>query len=215
MQAASSLFDNGSLLELNGTKLVITNEALDGLEEKSLTALAAYHQQVPLRAGMPREQLKSQLGITSEIFDALIKRLAAAGALHEAGAKLNLKGHTVVFSEPQKKQVEELLTQFTAQPYAPPTRKQCLESMDESLLNALLETDQLVQVNEEVLLLPETYQAMREAVIEQIKAQGQITLAELRDTFQTSRKYAVAVLEHLDQAGITLRRGDVRVLRRP
>ena len=215
MEAVGSLFDGGSLLELNGTKLVVTNEALAGLQEKTLAALAAYHQQYPLRAGMPREQLKSQLGLAIDVFDALIKRLAAEGVLHEAGAKLNLKGHTVVFSEPQKKQVEELLAQFKAQPYAPPTRRQCLESMDEPLLNALLETGQLVQVNEEVLFLPETYQAMRGAVIEQIKAQGQITLAELRDTFHTSRKYAVAVLEHLDQAGITLRRGDVRILRRP
>ena len=87
--------------------------------------------------------------------------------------------------------------------------------MDAPLLNALIETGQLVQVNEDVLFLPEAYQAMRQAVIDHIKDHGQISLAELRDKFDTSRKYAVAVLEHLDQTGITLRRGDIRVLRRP
>jgi hypothetical protein len=32
--------------------------------------------------------------------------------------------------------------------------------------------------------------------------------------FDTSRKYAVAVLEQLDQRGVTIRQGDVRKLRR-
>jgi selenocysteine-specific elongation factor len=215
LQAASSLLDQGSLVELNGTKLVITEKELERLQQKSMEALDAYHRQYPLRIGMPREQLKSQLGTASEVFDALIRRLAAAGTLEEVGVKLRLAGHAVVFSEAQKKQVEALLAQFKAEPYAPPTRKQCLESLDEPMLNALVETGQLVQINEDVLFQPEAYQAFRATVIEHITEHGQITLAELRDKFNTSRKYAVAVLEHLDQTGITLRRGDIRVLRRP
>ena len=43
---------------------------------------------------------------------------------------------------------------------------------------------------------------------------GQITLAELRDALGTSRKYAQALLEHMDAAGLTVRQGDVHVLRR-
>ena len=214
-QAASSLLEGGSLIELNGPKLVVTESTLAASLHQTQEIVSAYHRQYPLRAGMPREQLKSQLGLAADLFDALIRRQVAAGTLEEAGAKLNLAGHAVVFSGEQQKLAQALLAQFKAEPYAPPTRKQCLENMDEPLLNALLETGQLVQVNEEVLFQPEAYQAMREAVIRHIQAQGQISLAELRDQFNTSRKYAVAVLEHLDQAGITLRRGDVRVLRHP
>jgi selenocysteine-specific elongation factor len=214
-QAATKLIDQGALIHLNGDRLVITDIALGKLLEKIIDALSAYHQHYPLRPGMPREQLKSQLGVASNVFDALIKRLAEAKSLQESGAKLNLAGHTVVFSKAQEKQVHDLMAQFTTQPYAPPTRKGCLEKVDEPLLNALLDTGQLVQISEDVLFTPEAYQAMRATVIDHIKNQGQITLAELRDQFDTSRKYAVAVLEHLDQTGVTLRRGDMRVLRRP
>jgi selenocysteine-specific elongation factor len=38
-------------------------------------------------------------------------------------------------------------------------------------------------------------------------------MAEFRDLIGTSRKYAVPLLEWFDAAGITLRNGDVRVLR--
>ncbi len=215
LQAANSLTDQGALVQLNGVRLMITENTLAGLQEEITDTLSTYHQQYPLRPGMPREQLKSQLGVASNVFDALIQRLAAAESLHESGAKLNLAGHAVVFSDTQEKQVRDLMVQFEAQPYAPPTRKQCLEVLDEPLLTALLDTGQLIQINEDVLFTPEAYQAMRAAVIELIKEQGQITLSELRDKFDTSRKYAVAVLEHLDQTGVTLRRGDMRVLRRP
>jgi selenocysteine-specific elongation factor len=39
-----------------------------------------------------------------------------------------------------------------------------------------------------------------------------ITLAEVRDLFNTSRKYAQALMEHLDAKGITTRDGDFRKL---
>jgi selenocysteine-specific elongation factor len=48
-----------------------------------------------------------------------------------------------------------------------------------------------------------------------VEAEGQITLARLRDELDTSRKFAQALLEHLDAARVTRRRpDDTRVLRR-
>jgi selenocysteine-specific elongation factor len=48
-----------------------------------------------------------------------------------------------------------------------------------------------------------------------IQAEGAITLARLRDELDTSRKYAQALLEHLDAARVTKRLpDDSRVLRR-
>jgi selenocysteine-specific elongation factor len=45
------------------------------------------------------------------------------------------------------------------------------------------------------------------------KEHGEVSLAEVRDMFATSRKYAQAFLEHLDELRVTRRVGDVRVLR--
>jgi selenocysteine-specific elongation factor len=46
-----------------------------------------------------------------------------------------------------------------------------------------------------------------------LKLRGTLTMAEFRDLIGTSRKYAVPLLEWFDAAGVTLRNGDVRVLR--
>ena len=46
-----------------------------------------------------------------------------------------------------------------------------------------------------------------------IEENGKISVAEVRDKFQTSRKYALALMEYLDQQKMTRRVGDERVLR--
>ena len=46
-----------------------------------------------------------------------------------------------------------------------------------------------------------------------LHAHGTVTVAQVRDLFGTSRKYVLALLEHLDAQGITRRIGDERVLR--
>jgi len=76
----------------------------------------------------------------------------------------------------------------------------------------LLETGELLQVSKDVVLCYEDYQEMSDLIQKVIKREGSITVAEVRDLFNTSRKYALAVMEHLDAVGITTRKGDKRVL---
>ncbi len=47
-----------------------------------------------------------------------------------------------------------------------------------------------------------------------IQQNGQISLAEVRDLFKTSRRYVQALLEHLDRTGVTVRSGDFRKLKK-
>ena len=54
---------------------------------------------------------------------------------------------------------------------------------------------------------------MVERIVAHIRAHGKITVAEVRDIFSASRKYALALMEYLDQQRITRRVGDERVLR--
>jgi selenocysteine-specific elongation factor len=71
----------------------------------------------------------------------------------------------------------------------------------------------LIKLNEDVILLTETYEEMRARVIEHLKEEGPITVAQVRDMFGTSRKYALALLGYLDERRITRRVGDERILR--
>jgi len=54
---------------------------------------------------------------------------------------------------------------------------------------------------------------MVKGILDRLSTQGKITVAEVRDIFSTSRKYAVSLMEHLDEQKVTRRVGDERVLR--
>jgi len=50
-------------------------------------------------------------------------------------------------------------------------------------------------------------------VTEHAREHASVSIADVRETFGTSRKYTLALLEHMDRTGVTRRVGDDRVLR--
>ena len=106
------------------------------------------------------------------------------------------------------------MAQFTASPFAPPSVKECQAEVGEDIFSALLEFGDLVAVSGEVVFRKSDYEAMVEKIRQTIAQKGQVTLAEVRDLLQTSRKYVQALLEHLDAIEVTVRNGDFRRLKR-
>ena len=77
----------------------------------------------------------------------------------------------------------------------------------------LLENGRVIRVGEKLIYDRHHYERMVDIIIKTIQTSGSINVAQLRDQFNTSRKYAVSFLEHLDQIHVTRRIGDDRVLR--
>jgi selenocysteine-specific elongation factor len=81
-------------------------------------------------------------------------------------------------------------------------------------MNALIELDEFVLVSGDILFRTQDYETGVGRIHEALLLQEKITLAEVRDLLGTSRKYAQALLEHLDVTGVTIRDGDFRKLRK-
>ncbi|HET8944867.1 MAG TPA: SelB C-terminal domain-containing protein, partial [Dehalococcoidia bacterium] len=72
---------------------------------------------------------------------------------------------------------------------------------------------QIVRVGDGVAFSAAAYDEMTGRIVSHLREHKSITLAEVRDMFATSRKFAQALLEHMDGQHITRRTGDTRVLR--
>jgi len=175
--------------------------------------LAGYHRRYPLRQGMPREELKSRLRLAGKAFNQLAQFAAHTGLLEEINGFVRAPSHIVTFSEEQQAIVDQVLAQFRRQPYTPPSMGDIKKKLGEELLNACFEQGLLTKLSEEIVFLPETYAEMREGITAHLQKEGTITIAQVRDMFGTSRRYALALTGYLDQQGITRRVGDERVLR--
>jgi selenocysteine-specific elongation factor len=82
------------------------------------------------------------------------------------------------------------------------------------LVDALVRRGRLVKVGEDLFYPPDRLEALMARLAAAMEEAGQMTLAEARDLLGTSRRYAQALLEHMDSEGLTLRVGDARRLRR-
>jgi selenocysteine-specific elongation factor len=187
------------------------------LSARMAEILADYHAQYPLRPGMAREELKSRVQgrekWSPKLFNELVARGAAEGSLAEVGETLCRPGFRIVFTPAQQTRVDGLLAAFRKQPYTPPSMAESLAQTDPEILSALMHQGTLVRLSEDVLLLGQTYEEMVGRIVAFIRANGSMTVAQVRDEFNTSRKYALALMERLDEQKITRRVGDERVLR--
>lgn len=195
-------------------RLLTTRSWWSDFGERLLRELAAYHRRFPLRVGMPREAVRSGFKLEPKLFGAVMSRAVAESLIVEEGAAVRLPSHSVRFTPDEQRKVDALLAWFSRQPYATPSVKESVVVVGEEVLGVLVQRADLVQVSPDVLFLPRTYEELVARIREYIERADSITLAQVRDMLGTSRKYAQALLEHLDDTGLTKRVGDKRVLQR-
>ncbi|MCC6187662.1 MAG: selenocysteine-specific translation elongation factor [Anaerolineales bacterium] len=222
-QVLAELQASGELVELEGDALVISRASWSRLQAELGQILAQYHRENPLRGGMPREEVKSRLAQaleatqrsrwTPKVFNSLMARITQAGQVVVNGNAVRRVDHEVQFTAAQRAAIGALLADFRRDPYNTPSAKDSAARVGDDVLAALVDQGQLVSVSPEVLFLPEVYQTMTERLLAYLATNGKVTVAEARDLFATSRKYALALLERLDAQGITRRVGDERVRR--
>ncbi|HLF00659.1 MAG TPA: selenocysteine-specific translation elongation factor [Anaerolineales bacterium] len=221
-EAILILFGRGDLVNLDPgsasppfapNSLVASRVALHRLTQTTADLLAAHHKSQPLKLGLSREELKSRLKLTPKSFSAFIAWSAARGAVAEAGALLKLPAHEIRLTPEQQASVERLFTAYRRDPRNTPSLKDSAGIVGDDVLAVLIDRGDLVQVSPEVLFLRETYDQMVATVRAHLTAHHTITVAQVRDVFNTSRKYALALMEHLDTIGVTIRKGDERMLR--
>jgi selenocysteine-specific elongation factor len=189
------------------TCYLVTASGWAALREKLIAALRGYHRRYPLRMGMPREELRSRLKLTGAALDAVLATAAAEGIAAATDGGARLPEHRPLPPPEQLQAAQRLLDAMAAAPYAPPA-----PDLDPELVGWLVEQGKIVRVAPDVAFLPPVYDELVAWVRAAIEAAGSVTVAQLRDRFGTSRKYALALLEHLDERRITRRQGEGRVL---
>ncbi|HEX6032529.1 MAG TPA: selenocysteine-specific translation elongation factor [Tepidiformaceae bacterium] len=163
----------------------------------------------PLRSAAPREHIRALSTLDATVFDALLAYAGEMSVLQGRGAGLAPVGYEVTLSAKDQAEVARVLQSLRAGGHSPPT-----ENLPRpELLGYLAERGLVVDTGAGVVFDAQVHAEMIRGVTTHITAKGSITLAEVRDLFGTSRKYAQALLEHMDSEKLTRRVGDTRVLR--
>ena len=205
---ADDLIILGSL-GMDSDGVVYSAQGWNILKGKVLLALQTYHNRHPLRRGAPTQEIRSRSELSQPVYLKALARLVEEGSLTEEGQFLRLPDYQVSLTPELERQAADYLRSLEQTPYAPPTERH----PDPELLGALIDQGKVVKVNESVVFAASAYRELTDKIVAHLEDKGSITVADARTMFDTSRKYILPLLEHLDQQRVTRRVGDERVLR--
>lgn len=206
---------NTAILLNNQT--VISADFVNQLHNEIVLQLRRYHADRPLRRGMPKEQLRVAVGVPTETFEPLLQRFAQSGEIVIERELVRLPSHEIELTDEHRDWAKRMEQRARSAGFAPPELDELLSELPDKeqasdLLNLLIEQGKLVKVGEFVFH-PSVIEKAKQVVRQLCEQQGSFTASQFREAINTTRKYAIPLLEFLDQIGITVRRGDVRVLR--
>jgi len=212
------MLTNGEAISLGKSKDLnkvdfVSPDYWQTLIKNTTKLMADFHQLYPYKAGILREELRAKLKLSQSLFDQIIDKLEEEGSLWQKNNVIWLQNHQVKFSDEDERKIANLMSDFGKSPFTPPDLNQIQDLVGSEILEGLIATGRLVPVSDAVIFSPEAIEQMRGWIRETIQEKGSLSLAEFRDHFQTSRKFAQASLEYFDSIGITYRKGDVRALR--
>jgi selenocysteine-specific elongation factor len=209
---ANELIESGRAVRL--ADAVLARDSFEALATRVERTLAATHRKSPLRAGAPREEIRSALELSPKRFNALVQRLAADGRVAERGSALALVAHAPTLTAAQEAAWSRARDALGREPLQPPSPAM-LETeygLDRELVAALAERGDLVRIGTEAVFLPGAVARFADAVVTELVASGTITVARARDLTGSSRKHVLPLLGFLDDRGLTRRSGDDRIL---
>lgn len=188
------------------------------LSKNVVLILTEYHKKYPLRVGMPKEELKSKImeNAKQRISDLIFEFLRDNNIIKLLGKNVSLYAFEVAFTKEQQQIKNQIIKEYQIKKFNPPKlgelKDQIKSKETEQVFNALIESGELVKVDQETVFSKTAYEGSINILKIHFEKNNSIQLGEFRDLLGTSRKYAMALLDYFDQQKITKRVQDIRVL---
>lgn len=215
-----TLRDRGQALEILPGRYVASS-VVDMVWQEGQGILQQYHQKNPLHGGMKAAELRQKLfrALDQSCADALLAELCREGMVAEQGGYYRIAGFQVQLTKRQSSIRERLLQYYETAGIQPETVEEVLggfpakEQGDcKQVLESLVTGGELVMISPQLYFTRATFDQVCQKVRDHFAQEETLTLAQLRDHLNTSRKFALAILEYYDRNRVTKKEEDARRL---
>ena len=202
-------------------RIYIHNNGIEKLEKETLDYLSNYHKSNPLKAGMPKEELKSKFpfALGTKLFNLILNRMIKDKVIIQEENTVHLSSHTVSLKVDQADIRTKILDAYLKSGLTPPYFKELSGSFDidskqaKDVLILLVDEGLLLKVKEDLYFHAEAVNELKKRLVDYLKSHGEITTPQFKEMASVSRKYLIPLIEYFDSTNVTLRVGDSRKLR--
>ena len=205
---------------IDGTDVFAVPHALDDLADRLSSWLERYHRTHPDQPGRYADAVVGWLEriTTKALAKPLFDRLVRKKKMKPFGRFVCLPAFAPELTKGDEKFLKQVIDEIRTAEFAPPAlyALACAKPADkkrlERLMTLAVAMGELVPIDGKIYLHAQSERQLRSHVADQIAREGQVTVASIRESLHSSRKFAVPFLEYLDRVGFTKRVGDYRVL---
>jgi selenocysteine-specific elongation factor len=182
------------------------------------TAIADFHTQNPLVAGMNKEDLRSRFDLPAEVFQGVLNALVRQQAIEISGEQIRAAGRAIVMKDDEAESKKAIEQAFASAGLKVPALKEVLAGLKldrtraQKIVTLLLREKILVKLSDDLVFHREALAELRRRVGEHKKRSPKMDVAAFKELAGVSRKYAIPLLEWLDRERVTRREGDLRVI---
>ena len=215
LRLVQELEEEGKIRILSFTPLfLISQEGFIFLCRKITEFLSRFHQKYPEQNGASQERLQKRFDVHPRVLSLALKHLLHTGQVKETGGEFSQPDFRVILTSEDERILEKLEDMCLRGDF----RLLSLEDLRrhfrispkklDRLLSLLVERKKIVQGKDGLLL----HSKWLDEVIRNIKEskKKELTIAEFKEMTGLTRKYAIPLLELLDQMGVTRRKGSLR-----
>ncbi|HAJ33362.1 MAG TPA: selenocysteine-specific translation elongation factor [Candidatus Atribacteria bacterium] len=217
----SEIWEVVELLKKEG-KIITTNSWLIDRNHwqeqitKFMNRLNQEYELYPLQAGFPLNKFQSYLYyLKPEIFNYLIDSLINTDKIDLKKGIIFLPSRKPKISSQQKVLISKILKILKDNPTNPPNEKTLISQIagGKEIINFLIQEGEIVKLSDGILLESNNYDIMKNKLIDFLKINGSISIAQVRELLGISRKYIIPLLNKMDEEKITQRKENIRILK--
>jgi len=199
-------------------EFLLSSDAMQKIREKLLAALDAFHKANPLVGGISKEELREKLGLNQTVMEAMLAQLTRDKKAEVAGEQVRLAGRGVELKDEEAKAKQQIEKAFAEAGLKVPLMKEVLDKLPvdkaraQKLVTLLLRDRVLIKLADDLVFHQTALQGLRQIMATQKARTPKIDVATFKDLLGVTRKYAIPLLEYLDQQRVTRRVGDERII---
>jgi selenocysteine-specific elongation factor len=203
------------------SKLYIHCETSDAVQQQLVRIASDFHSNNPKSPGLSVEQFYEASKLKKNVFDNLMKLLLSEGKLIERKHRFALPEHRETFSDDEQNLLQSIESLFRNRPFNPPKFDEVTEHTKaapdkvQKILQILIEQEHLVRVEKDLFFHGEAIEKARGLLISFIKKEGKLESVKFKYLIDTTRKFAIPLLDYFDRIGLTRRAGYTRYLKNP
>ena len=192
----------------DGSDGLISSIYYEEIKNLTLKYLNKYHTNFPYREGCTINELNQILKISDSYLSMIINKLNDDGVVIINNQLVSSSHFSINVSESDKLLIND---------YLDIARSELFSNINSAfknreLVNLMIQGNYLIKIDSEIVMSSQEYKMMVNKIIELMKNNQGVKVAEVRDYLSISRKNALLILEHLDELKITKRNGDFRSL---